>query len=123
MSPQDHYAHAKFGFDEIYFHEGFTYGLLEKLHQRAALSLDAEDNIIQKFASRDMILIFHNRVPNPSLIYRFLKFLDQDVAKETFIKSNTLLNEEELFSTIKSKTFALVTPRILLKETYHPALK
>src|ERR1700719_3015798 len=116
MSPQDNYAHAKFGIDEIYIHEGFTHGLLEKLHHRALFSLDAEDNIVQKYASHDMILIFHKRVPNQSLIYRFLKFLDQDVGKESFIKSNTLLNEEELFSTIKSKKFVLVTHRILLKE-------
>ena len=123
MSLQDNYAHAKFGFDEIYIHEGFTYNLLEKLHQRAMLSLDAEDNVVLKHATHDMILIFHNRVPNQSLIYRFLKFLDQYVDKENFIKSNTLLNEEELFSTIKSKNFVLVTHRILLKETYSPALK
>lgn len=123
MSPQDNYVHAKFGIDEIYIHEGFTCGLLEKLHQRAVFSLDAEDNIVQKYTSHDMILIFHNRVPSQSLIYRFLQFLDQKADKESFIKSNTLLNEEELFSTIKSKKFILVTHRILLKEIYSPALK
>jgi hypothetical protein len=121
MSSQDNYAHAQFGIDEIYIHEGFNYSLLEKLHQRAVFSLDAEDNIVQKYASHDMILIFHKQVPSQSLIYRFLKFFDQNVDKENFIKSNTLLNEEELFSTIKSKKFVLVTHRILLKKTYIPA--
>jgi hypothetical protein len=121
MTSQDNYAHAKFGIDEIYIHEGFTYSLLEKLHQRAVFSLDAEDNIVQKYTSHDMILIFHKQVPSQSLIYRFLKFVNQDVDKENFIKSNTLLNEEELFSTIKSKKFVLVTHRILLKEIYSPA--
>ena len=71
-------------------------------------SLDAEDSIVQKYASHDMILIFYKQVPSQSLIYRFLKFLDQDVYKDSFIKSNTLLNEEELFPTIKSKKFVLV---------------
>ena len=124
MSHQDHYAHAKFGIDEIYFHKGFSYSLLEKLHQRAAFSLDAEDNIVQKYASHDMILIFYNRIPSNhnSLIYQFLKFLNQNVDKDTFIKSNTLLNEEELFLTIKSKKFVLVTHRYLVKETYNPSL-
>lgn len=120
MSSQDNYANAKFGIDEIYIHGGLPSNLLEKIHQRAVFSLDAEDNIVQKYASHDMILIFHKQVPSPSLIYRFLKFLNQDVNKENFIESNTLMNEEELFSAIKSKTFVLVTPRTLAKETYSP---
>lgn len=122
MSSQDNYALAKFGIDEIYIHEGFKSSLLEKLHQRASLSLDAEDNIVFKYASHDMILIFHNRLPNQSLIYRFLKFLYQDKDKENFIKSNMLCNEEELFSAIKSKNYVLVTHGILLKETYNSTL-
>lgn len=111
---------AKFGIDEIYIHDGLSHNLLEKLHQRAAFSLDAEDNIIQKYAAHDMVLIFHKKVPSPSLIYRFLKSLDQDTDKENFIKSNTLLNEEELFSSIKSMQFVLVTNKTLIKETYNP---
>jgi hypothetical protein len=123
MSPQENYIHAKFGIDEIYFHEGFTHELLGKLHQRAVLTLDAEDNIVLKYASHDMILIFQNRVaPSQSLIYRFLKSLDQHVHKESFIESNTLLNEDELLSAIKSKEFVLVTHRILLKESYSPKM-
>lgn len=123
MSFQDNYALAKFGIDEIYIHEGLTYSLLEKLHQRAMFSLDGEDNIVQKHVSLDIVLIFRNltQTPTPSLIYRFLKFLDQDKNRENFIKSNTLINEEELFSAIKSKTFVLVTHRNLVKETYSPA--
>lgn len=118
MPLHDDYAHAKFGIDEIYFHEGFKRDLLEKLYQRAVFSLDSEDNIVQKYASHDIILIFHKQVPSsPSLIYRFLQSLNQEVDKENFIKANTLLNEEELFSAIKSKQFVLVTHRILLKET------
>lgn len=123
MQPQDNYAHVKFGIDEVYIHEGFPYNLLEKLHQRAILSLDAEDDIVLKHASHDMILIFHNRVPNQNLIYRFLEFFDKNVDKANYIKSNTLINEEELFMAIKSKKFILVTHRILLKETYSPTLK
>lgn len=120
MSFQENYAYAKFGIDEIYMHEGFTNILLEKLHQRAVYSLDGEDTIVQKYVFHDMILVFHNQVPSPSLVYRFLKFLDQDAGKENFIKSNTLINEEELFSAIKSKKFVLVTRNILFKETYSP---
>lgn len=121
MSFQDNYAHAKFGIDEIYIHEGFASNLLEKLHQRAVFCLDAEDSIVQKYVSHDMILVFNKQVPSPSLIYRFLKFLDQDAGKKSFIESNTLLNEEELFPTIKLKKFVLITHRILLKQTYSPA--
>lgn len=114
MLSQENYA-LKFGIDEIYIHEGFTHSLLEKLHQRSVLSLDAEDSPVLKYASHDMILVFHNRIPTRNLIYQFLKFLDKDTNKGDFIKSNTLLNEEELFPTIKSKKFILVTRRILLK--------
>lgn len=121
MSSQDNYALAKFGIDEIYIHEGFTYSLLEKLHQRAMFSIDAEDSIVQKYVSLDIVLIFRNPAPTPSLIYHFLKFLDQDKNRENFIKTNTLINEEELFSAIKSKNFVLVTHRNLVKETYSPA--
>lgn len=118
MSSQDNYALAKFGIDEVYFHEGFEHSLLEKLHQRATFSLDAGDKIVLKYASHDMILIFHKRVQNQSFIYRFLEFLDQYTDRENFIKFNTLLNEEELFSTIKSKNFVLVTHRFLQESTY-----
>lgn len=118
MSSQGDYAHAKFGIDEIYFHEVFTYSLLEKLNQRALFSLDAENKIVQKYASHDMVLIFHNHVPNHSRIYRFLEFLDRKADKESFIKSNILFNEEELFSAIKSKKFVLITYRVLIKENY-----
>lgn len=120
MPFQENYALAKYGIDEIYIHEGLEYSLLEKLHQRAIFSLDAEDNIIRKFASHDMILIFHKQVPSQSIIYQFLKFLDKDPGKESFIKSNTLINEDELFLAIKSKKFVLVTHRKLLKNTYSP---
>ena len=116
------YIHAKFGLDEIYFHEGFTTNLLEKLHTRAAFSLDAEDNVVQKYATHDMVLISYNQTINASLIYRFLKFLSQDASKEIFIESNTLINEEELFSSIKSKKFVLVSCKIILKDTYVPSL-
>jgi hypothetical protein len=122
MTFQDHYAHAKYGIDEIYFHENFTYELLEKLYRRAAFSLDGEDPLVLKNTSHDKILVFHKQIPSPSLIYRFLKTLNQDVNKESFISSNTLPDEEELFPAIKSKKFVLVTHRTLVKETYTPAL-
>ncbi len=111
---------AKFGIDEIYIHDGLSSNLLEKLHQRAAFSLDAEDNIIQKHVSHDMVFIFHKKVPSPSMIYRFLESLDQDADKENFIKSNILLNEEEFFLAVKSAQFVLVTHRTLIKEIYTP---
>lgn len=121
MATQDNYAHAKFGIDEIYIHEGFPNSWLEKIHQRAAFCLDAENNIVQKLVTHDMILIFYKQVPTASKIYQFLKFLDQDVNKKSFIKSNTLCNEEEMeevFSAIKSKKYVLVTHRMLLKDTF-----
>ena len=123
MSHQNNPVPAQFGIDEIYFHEGFPYILLEKLQRLAELSLDAEDNIVLKHVSHDMILIFYKQVPTQSRIYRFLTSLNQHKGKENFIKSNTLLNEEELFSAIKSKKYVLITHRFLLKETYNPALK
>jgi hypothetical protein len=121
MTFQENYIHTKFGIDEIYIHDGLSDNLLEKLYQRAVLSLDAEDPIIQKYASHDILLIFHKLAPSQSLIYRFLKFLDQDKNKDDYIQSNLLINEEELFSAIKSKKFILITPRTLVKETYSPS--
>ena len=120
MAFQENYVHAKFGIDEIYVHERFALDLLEKLQRRAAFSLDAEDAVVHTHATHDFILIFHKQIPNRSLIYRFLKFLNQDVHKEEFIKSNTLMNEEELYLAIKNKTFVLVTPATVVKETYIP---
>ena len=116
MSLQNNYIHAEFGIDEVYILEGFAYELLGKLHQRAILGLDAEDNIVRKHVSYDMVLIFHKRAPNRNLIYRFLESLDRNTGKESYIKENTLLNEEELYATIKSKKFVLITHKILVKE-------
>jgi hypothetical protein len=116
MSFQDNYVHAKFGIDEVYIHHGFPPNLLEKLRQRAQLSLDGEDNVVLKHASCDMILIFKFNIPSASRVYQILKFVDQFAGKEEFIKSNTLLNEDELFAAIKSKDFVLVTRSVLLKE-------
>ena len=56
-----------------------------------------------------MILIFYKRMPSPSVIYRFLEALAKHPDRANFIKSNTLINEEELFAAIKEKKFALVT--------------
>ncbi len=109
------YEHTQFGIDEIYFHKGLDYNLLKKLQQRAGITLDSTDNIILKYAAYDIILIFYNRLPSQSLIYKFLKFLHQNPRKETYVTSHTLLNEEEMFGAIKSKTFALVTHRDISK--------
>jgi|GEM_PF-2274677 len=122
MSYQDNHVLKKFGIDEIYIHDGLSYDLLQKLYQRALFSLDAEDPNILKHVSHDMILIFHHVIPSQSTIFRFLKFLSQDLNKENFIKSNTLINEDELYSAIKSKQFILVTQRTLIKENYTPLL-
>jgi len=123
MPFQDNYALAKFGIDEIYIHEGLSQSLIDKLYQRSLFSLDAEDAVIKKYASHDMVLIFNKTSPNRSLIHRFFKFIDEDKNKDDFIKSNLLINEEELFSAIKSKKFVLVTYGILVKETYSPKEK
>ena len=112
MTLQEDYICCKFGIDEIYIHEGLSLSLLEKLSQRAVLCMNGEDPIVKKYASHDMVLIFRH-IPNQSLIYRFLKFLDQDSNKEEFIECNTLLNEEELFLPIKSKNFVLITPKVI----------
>jgi hypothetical protein len=119
MLPEN-YLLAKFGIDEIYFHKNLDYSLLEKLHQRAADSFDGDHHIVQKHVSHDMILIFYKQVATASIIYRFLKLLDQDPNKESFIENNTLLNEEELFAALKSKQFILVTKRILHKNIATP---
>lgn len=108
--------HIQFGIDEVYIHEGFGLNLLNKLQQRAVLCLDADDILVQKYAAQEMILIFHKRIPNNSQIYNFLKTLYQHPNRQSFIKANTLLNEEELFAAIKTKKFALVTRQVLSKE-------
>lgn len=122
MSLQDNCMHEKFGIDEIYIHSELSNNLLDKLYQRSVFSLDAEDSIVRKFASHDMVLIFHKLAPKQSLIYRFLEFIHQDKNRDIYIKNNILINEEELFLAIKSKKFILVTHRTLEKETYSPML-
>lgn len=114
------YAQAKFGIDEVYLHEGLSHDLLQKLYQRAEYSLDGDDNIVKTHAGLDMILVFHKQVPSESMIRRFVKFLDQDPKKKEFIKSNTLLNVDELFAAIKDQSFVLVTPKSLVKATHCP---
>lgn len=109
-------AHTQFGIDEIYIHNGLDDNLLKKLHQRAVLTLDASEDFIFKNVSKDIILIFHRRVQDVHLIYKFLKFLNQSSDKDSFIDSHTLLNEEELFSAIKSKTFVLITHKDITSE-------
>lgn len=121
MYPEN-YLLEKFGISEIYFHKGFTSNLLEKLFRQSEYSLDGEDNIALKYASHDIIFIFNKQVQSSSIIYRFLKALDQDKNRESFIESNTLINEDELFLAIKSKSFVLVTSKVLVKETYDPLL-
>ncbi len=121
MTLQENYVLTQFGIDEVYIHEGFGSELLEKLQRRAVLSLDADETIVKNHVTYDMILIFYKRVPKRNLIYRFLQFLDRSADKEDFIKSNTLINEEELLSAVQSKNFILVTSEILMKETNDPS--
>lgn len=109
-------AHTQFGIDEIYIHDNLDFNLLKKLEQRAVLTFDASDNFIQKNVSKDIILVFYKRVQDNHLIYKFLKFLHQSADKEKYIESHTLLNEEELFSAIKSKTFVLITHKDITSE-------
>lgn len=112
--------HTKFGIDEIYFLMTCTDNLLEKLHQRAFLSLDGEDKIVSRYLSHTLILISHKGLPKPTLLYRFIEHLNKDISKENYIKENTLLNEEELFSAIKSKKFVLMTHKNISKEMHTP---
>lgn len=116
----DNCMHEKFGIEEVYFHENLSFSLLEKLSHRAVFSLDAENPVIQKYASTDIVLIFNTQNPNKNIISQFLKYLDQDKNKADYIKANTLINEEELFIAIKTKKFVLVTYRMLPKETFEP---
>ena len=119
MSFQDNYVNSKFDIAEVFIHEGFTQILLERLYHRAAMSLDGEDNVIQQYASHDMIIIFNNQLPSPSRIYQFLKFLNKDVNQKNFIHSN-LCDEKELFPSILTKNFILITRKILLKAVHKP---
>jgi hypothetical protein len=84
---------------------------LKKLQQRAAVTLDSTDAIAAKHCVNDMILMYDRSQVNQRMIYGFLKFLSQMANKNEFVTSHTLLNDEELFDAIKSKTFALVTHR------------
>lgn len=122
MYPEN-YLLEKFGISEIYFHKEFTSTLLEKLFRQSEYTLDGEDNIALKYATNDIVFIFHHQVQSSSIIYRFLKALDLDKNRESFIESNTLLNENELLAALKSKSFVLVTHRVLVKETYDPLAK
>jgi hypothetical protein len=116
MTPQQNNLHKKYGIDEIYVHPGLVYDTLEKLQHRAEFCIDGEDNIVQKHVSHDLVLIFYKKPPSKSFIYRFLADLDKMVNKSDYIHSNTLLNEEDFFEAIKSKSFVLITHRNLIKE-------
>ena len=108
--------HTQYGIDEVYLHKALDYNLLKKLQQRSEITLDSTDNMVFKYVCCDMILIFHHRSPNQSLIYRFLKLVHQLPNKETYLESHTLLNEDEVFEAIKSKTFVLITHRDVTTE-------
>ena len=120
MKSYDDDPHSQFGIDEIYIQKDFEQNLLNKFQQRAALSLDSDETVVRNNVTHDMILVFHKRVPNKSLIYRFLEFLNQYPDKEFYIKSNTLDDEEELFEAVKLKKYFLVTHKTLSKEIYSP---
>ncbi len=120
MLIQDCYkeAHVQFGIDEVYIIDGLNESVLKKLQQRSELTLDSNDTIIKKNVSYDMIFIFHKRLANTSLIYRFLEFLRKNPNKENdFKKLYKLINQEELFEAIKSKKYVLVTLMNLSHET------
>jgi hypothetical protein len=119
MFIQDCYkeAHAQFGIDEVYILDGLDESVLRKLQQRAELTLDSNNIIVKNNVSYDMIFIFHKRVANTSLIYRFLEFLRKNPSKEKdFKKLYKLINQEEIFEAIKTKKYVLVTLRDLSSE-------
>ncbi len=102
--------HTRYGIDEIYLHDGLELNQLQKLHQRAELTLDGTDNVISKNVECDMILIFYKKLPSASSIYRFLEYLKANPAKNLdFKKLHLLINADELFEAIKVKKFVLLT--------------
>ena len=114
MLIQDCYkeAHALFGIDEVYIINELDKSILDKLLQRAELTLDSNNTIVKNNVSYDMIFIFHKRVTSTRLIYRFLEFLSKNPDKEQdFKKLYKLTNQEELFENIKTKKYILVTLR------------
>jgi hypothetical protein len=103
-------AHTQFGIDEVYIHCGLDFNLLKKLQQRAEITLDGTDAVVQKNVIYDMVLIFHKKVQSRNMVYRFLQYLHSNPNQEKdFKESHMLLNVEELFEAIKSKKFVLVT--------------
>lgn len=116
MFMQDCYqeAHTQFGIDEVYIITGIDEPVIKKLQQRSELTLDSTDNIIKNNAAYDMIFIFYKRVANKSLLYRFLEFLKKNPDKEKDFKNlYELINPEEIFETIKTKKYVLVSTRDL----------
>lgn|SRR5690606_6726557 len=112
--------HTQFGIDEVYLHSGFPQLLLGKLQQCAALCLDAEDTIVHNNVSGDMVLVFRKRVQSKNMLYRYLEFINRYPDRERYLEENTLINEDELLEAVKTKTFVLVTSKILPKEFYSP---
>lgn len=104
-------THTQFGIDEIYFHMRLDFNLLEKLSRRAELTLDGSDPVVLQTVDFDIVLIFYRRVPSPSVIYRFLRMLQNSPERQNYIESNSLINADELFEAIKLKQYALVTHR------------
>lgn len=111
MFIQDCYqeVHLQFGIDEVYVINGLSTSTLDKLRQRAELTLDATDTIVKNNVSCDMILLFHKKRINRSLIYRFLEHLKKNPSKEADFKNlYTLNNPDELFEHMKSRNYVLV---------------
>lgn len=103
-------AHVAYGIDEVYLQNPFDLNLLKKLQRRAEITLDGSDPVVLKNVKYDLILVFHKKVQTRNMIYKYLKFLQDNPAKDAdFYKSHLLLNEDELFEAIKLKKFVLVT--------------
>lgn len=115
MLIDENFLQMKFGINELYIYEEFEPSILDKLCQRAALTLDGEDNVIKNHLSNDMILVFNKKTPSCSVIYQFLKYLDTYSKKADFIESNALSRDEakEIFTVMKSKQYVLLTKKKL----------
>jgi hypothetical protein len=107
--------HLAYGIDEVYLHKSLDLSLLEKLQQRASLTLDGSSSLIRKYAAYDMVLISY-RPPNRDMIIKFLKHLSQSPHKEQYYESNVLLNPDDLFDAVKTRSFTLVTGSVISEE-------
>jgi hypothetical protein len=118
MIPKDTEGFAHCGIEAVYFlGNDITFDHLQELQQKADLTLNGNDPILQKNCADNLILIGS---PTKLLIQSYLQFLSLNSTVEVSLRAQALNNWQEILQTVKEKKFVLVTHRNLSINTPFP---